>query len=128
MKPGIGVFIASLFLVAPLGAQVVEEGWMTLTFMRIRQADGTMKEYRNVPVPYRMERIHATPYRSGSTSFGELTVHASNTIAYKNDNGANTYFYTPDMSSALDDITLDPLGNGMEWRTMTFGYNADDLE
>lgn len=128
MKSGIAILFASMFLVAPLGAQVVEEGWMTLTFLRIRQPDGTMKEYRNVPVPYRMERIHATPYRSASTSFGEFTVQASNTIAYKNDNGANTYFYTPDMSSALDDITLDPLGNGLQWRTMTFGYNADDLE
>lgn len=128
MKRGIEVVLASLLLCAPLTAQVLEEGWMTLTFLRIRQPDGTMREYRNVPVPYRMERIRATPWRSRATSFGEFTVQASNTIAYRNDNGNESYFYTPEMSSALDDITLDPVGFNREWRTMTFGYNADDLE
>ncbi len=123
------IAILALFLVLPpLAGQVVEEGYLTLNFLRLRQPDGTMKEFRNVKVPYRMERIHATPYRSGSTSFGEFDVQAQNTLVYKNDNGANTYFYTPDMSSALDDITLDPSGNDLEWRTMTFGYHAEDLE
>jgi len=46
--------------------------------------------------------------------------------AYLNDNGDGTYFYAEQNPSSLDDLVLDPVGQGQPWKHLTVGINGAD--
>lgn len=122
----------------------VYEGVMTLEFGYVTDQLGRRVDVTGVEIPYRAERIHAYEARlarflgvgqnrrtevmqprvdsSGGSQFGFA---GANTTVYRNDNGHGTYFFTPEMPSALDDLLLTSAGNGAIWKELTIGMDIN---
>lgn len=100
------------------------EGEMILEFGYITQPDGRKVSVKGAKVPFKAYRIDvpgASDRFRGDDTLSAITI-------YRNDNGDGTYGF-PDLSpSVLDDIILDPPGNGRIWQLMTFGVHAESTQ
>lgn len=124
----------------------VYEGVMTLEFGYVTDAHGQKVDVTGVEIPYRAERIQAyearlakflnlAPVRrtetmqprfeSRSDDGGNFGLAGANTTVYRNDNGNGTYFFTPEMPSALDDLLLTSAGNNAIWKELTIGMDIN---
>jgi hypothetical protein len=97
-------------------------GVMTLTHGFVTRPDGTRVSVVGAQIPFVAERVAASPFRP--LALGANGSAPSNVTIYSNDNGEQTYFYTPEMPSSLDDAKLSPVGNGAPWRFLTNGVHT----
>ncbi|HWP31342.1 MAG TPA: hypothetical protein VNK96_06430 [Fimbriimonadales bacterium] len=91
-------------------------GEMPITFGKVKRFYGyeSVAGYR---ISYVAEKIPANEsYRGGDPR----------ATAYLNDNGDGTYFFTDQNPSSLDDLVLDPVGQGQPWKHLTVGINGAD--
>jgi hypothetical protein len=117
-------FIAAAFVVAAwAGAESVQLTWET-AFGRFQDKYGVWHGVpKGLKVPVTATRIDARPIgkpKPPARNFGGngLEAPAAITEVYKNYRGTNN-FYTPDMASALDDVTLAQAGYGERWYNFT---------
>lgn len=123
----------------------IYHGVMTVEFGFVTDAHGQKVDITGVEIPYRAERISAyearlakflnlAPRRQTETmqprmesrsddGGGNFGLAGANTTVYRNDNGNGTYFFTPEMPSALDDLLLTSAGNNAIWKELTIGMD-----
>lgn len=110
---------------ASAGLAQVHHGTAEVVFGRYLGVDGKVHHVGGFTIPFTFEKIDArrvgTPRKNRGA--GDLESPADTTI-YMNDRGTN-YFYTPEMASALDDVSIIPAGNNQKWRLLTLGVNTE---
>ncbi|MCU0316108.1 MAG: hypothetical protein MUC92_05905 [Fimbriimonadaceae bacterium] len=127
----------------PLSEPFKPDGFVTMAFGKVRQADGTLRDITGMKVPYRVTPIAARNLsrkndifpRPGDMNQLDLLFKSlsrgsrggsrgpENVSLYSADSGL--YGYIEENPSSLDDVTLPSSSVNKAWSTLTFGI-ADD--
>ncbi len=102
-------------------------GVMTLTFGHVKNHEGQTINVQGFQVPYVAERIYAQRIERGEHP--PKMIFEGNAggraVTYLNDNGDGSYFYYPQNPSSLDDFVLAVGTQGLPWKHLTTGINAE---